>query len=121
PSQRPRALFQHETVTVKDSWVDRARAISIESEIERRGIKLKGRTERVGPCPVCGGTDRFSVNTSKQVFNCRGCGQGGDVIAMVQLIDRCGFMTAIETLTGEKRLNGDGNRQSDPERALQLA
>lgn len=80
-----------------------ARAHRIEDEIERRGIKLHGRTERVGPCPVCGGTDRFSINTKKQVFNCRGCGVGGDVIALVQHLDSCSFGEAIATLANDFR------------------
>jgi phage/plasmid primase-like uncharacterized protein len=67
-----------------------ARAVRIEDEIARRGVRLRGKVERVGPCPVCGGTDRFSINTRKQVFNCRGFG-GGDVIAMVQHLDGCTF------------------------------
>jgi putative DNA primase/helicase len=71
----------------------------IEDEVGRRGIKLRGKVERVGPCPVCGGIDRFSISTRKQLFNCRGFG-GGDVIAMVQHLDGCDFPTAVRTLTG---------------------
>jgi CHC2 zinc finger len=73
----------------------------IEDEIARRGIKLRrsGHSpERVGPCPICGGRDRFSINTRKQLWNCRVCGQGGDVIDLVQHIDRCDYKAACETL-----------------------
>jgi phage/plasmid primase-like uncharacterized protein len=49
---------------------------------------------------VCGGTDRFSINVKKRVWNCRGCAAGGDVIALVRHVDGCDFATAIETLTG---------------------
>jgi hypothetical protein len=76
-----------------------ARSIRIEDEIARRGIKLRGKIERIGPCPVCGGTDRFAINTRKQVFNCRGFG-GGDVIAMVQHLDGWSFTEAVRTLAG---------------------
>src|SRR5262245_20919759 len=56
----------------RQAWVDKARAVRIEDELDRRAILLAGNSkEREGPCPVCGGTDRFSVNTAKQVFNCR--------------------------------------------------
>jgi len=41
-----------------DSWVERARNVPIERVIEQRGIRLNGKTDRNGPCPVCGGTDR---------------------------------------------------------------
>jgi hypothetical protein len=76
-----------------------ARAVRIDDEIARRGIRLRGKVERIGPCPVCGGADRFSINTRKQVFNCRGFG-GGDVIAMVQHLDGCTFAEAVLTLAG---------------------
>jgi hypothetical protein len=76
-----------------------ARSIRMEDEIARRRIRLCGKVERVGPCPMCGGTDRFSINTRKQVFNCRGLG-GGKVIDMVMHLDGCDFVTAVRTLTG---------------------
>jgi phage/plasmid primase-like uncharacterized protein len=81
--------------------IERARAVRIEDEIARRGIHLRGAVDRWGPCPVCGGRDRFSINIRKQCFNCRGQ-IGGDVIAMVQHIDACTFTEAIETLTGDQ-------------------
>jgi CHC2 zinc finger len=81
--------------------IEKARAVPIEAELARRGIQLQGRgPEREGPCPVCGGTDRFSINTKKQVWNCRGCGKGGDVIDLAMHIDRLDFPEAIETLAG---------------------
>ncbi len=73
------------TASSPDDWVPRARAVRIEDEIRRRGIALKGNgSERVGPCPKCGGVDRFGVNIRKQLWNCRGCGVGGDVIKLVE-------------------------------------
>jgi phage/plasmid primase-like uncharacterized protein len=54
----------------------------------------------IGPCPACGGHDRFGVNVKKQVWNCRNCRAGGDVIELVQHIDGCDFAAAIETLVG---------------------
>jgi putative DNA primase/helicase len=78
-----------------------ARSVRLESEIARRGIKLSaGIAERCGPCPVCGGTDRFSVNLKKQVWNCRGCADGGDVIELVRHLDVLSFGEAVRLLTG---------------------
>lgn len=78
------------------------RAVRIEYELARRGIQLRrAGAEMIGPCPVCGGRDRFGVNLHKQVFNCRGCNQGGDVITLVRLLDGVDFETACEVLTGE--------------------
>jgi DNA primase len=87
-----------------DVMAAEARSVRIESEISRRGIKLAtGVAERCGPCPVCGGTDRFSINLKKQVWNCRGCTRGGDVIALVQHIDGSDFKGAVERLAGSPR------------------
>jgi phage/plasmid primase-like uncharacterized protein len=81
--------------------IERARAVRIEDEIARRSIKLKRvGAELIGPCPLCAGTDRFAVNIKKSVWNCRGCTKGGDVIALVQHLDDCYFVTAINTLLG---------------------
>lgn len=80
--------------------IEQARAVPIEIEIARRGMVVKGGIDRCGPCPVCGGTDRFAVNVRKQLFLCRGCRVGGDVITMVQHLDHCSFAEAVETLTG---------------------
>lgn len=82
-----------------EEWVEEARKVLILDELTRRGIRMKGTVERSGPCPSCGGTDRFSINTRKNIFNCRGAG-GGNVIAMVEHLDSCSFMAACETLTG---------------------
>ena len=94
-----------------DNWSAKARAVRIEDEIVRRGIKLRGKVERVGPCPKCGGTDRFSINTKKGLWNCRQCGVGGDVIKLVEHLDGVDFIGACTTLTGElaPKANGRGN------------
>jgi len=60
----------------------------------------KGR-EMVGPCPACGGTDRFSINTQKNIFNCRKCGIAGEgVIRLVMEVDKVTFVRACEIITG---------------------
>jgi hypothetical protein len=88
------------SITHYRDWIAQARAVRIDDEIARRGIKLNGRgPERYGPCPKCGGTDRFAINVSKQVWNCRGCQRGGDVIYLVQHLDGCTFDAAIATLS----------------------
>jgi hypothetical protein len=89
--------------TSHQEWVAKARAVRIEHEIARRGIKLRKQgAEYVGPCPQCGGDDRFAVNIVKQAFNCRGCGAKGNVIALVMHIDGVDFRYAVATLTGEQ-------------------
>jgi CHC2 zinc finger/Toprim domain len=81
--------------------VELARSVPIEIVVRNRGLALKrqGR-EMVGPCPRCGGRDRFAIHFGKQVWNCRGCGVGDDVIGLLMHIDECDFSTAVATLSG---------------------
>jgi CHC2 zinc finger/Toprim domain len=85
---------------ISSGSIERARRTPIQSIIEELGVKLRGRVECVGPCPICGGTDRFSINVKKQVFNCRGCGVGGDVIGLVEHLEDRDFRSAVERLCG---------------------
>ena len=81
--------------------LDVARSVRIEDELARRGIKLRGRVDRCGPCPRCDGDDRFSINLKKQVFRCRQCGaKGGGSIDLVMFLDGSDFKEAVATLTG---------------------
>ncbi|OJH46157.1 primase-helicase zinc-binding domain-containing protein [Paracoccus sp. SM22M-07] len=66
------------------------------------GLKRAG-GELVGPCPGCGGTDRFSINTQKGVMFCRRCDAKGDQIALVQLVMGMEFPAALEWLVGARQ------------------
>ena len=84
--------------------IDIAKAVPIETDVARRGglgLKRIG-GELIGPCPQCGGRDRFAVSIRKQIFLCRGCGRSGDVVDLVQHIDRCDFKIAVQTLGGNE-------------------
>jgi phage/plasmid primase-like uncharacterized protein len=107
---------------LRRDWIAQARAVRIDDEIAGRGIKLTGRgLERCGPCPKCGGTDRFAISTSKQIWNCRGCQRGGDVISLVQHLDGCTFDAAVATLRRQDpTFGGIGNNAAPhvPNRVL---
>lgn len=90
-----------------DTWIALARAVPIEQEIDRRGTKLRGTVERVGPCPKCDGTDRFSINMRKRCWNCRGCQVGGDIIKLVEHLDGVDFIGACTTLIGAPMSKGN--------------
>lgn len=90
------------------AFVEEARAVPIVEEAERRGWKLRrAGAELTGPCPACGGRDRFSIHRSKGIFHCRGSRAGGDVIALVQYVDACDFLSACATLTGRQPPKGE--------------
>jgi phage/plasmid primase-like uncharacterized protein len=109
--------------------IDLAKAVPIEDEVAQRGglgLKRIG-GELIGPCPQCGGRDRFAVSIRKQIFLCRGCGRSGDVIAFVQHLDCADFKTAVQTLAGDERkpvapvrLLVTSTHDDNSERALRL-
>ncbi len=43
-------------------------------------------------------TPSFSVSSTKQIFNCFGCGVGGNVITFIQRIERINFVEAVKLL-----------------------
>jgi putative DNA primase/helicase len=97
------------------AWAEQARAVRIEDEIARRGIRLRGGIDRCGPCPVCGGTDGFSINLKKQVFNCRRGSTGGDVIALVKHLDSVGYLDVIAHLAGAPPQRTDCSIRKQPD------
>ena len=86
-----------------NAWVEQAKSASLAdaiSIINPQGLKRSG-TELVGPCPACGGKDRFSVNYAKGKWNCRGAVGGADAIGLVMHCEGIGFLAACERLNGE--------------------
>ncbi|MBL3572011.1 hypothetical protein BV509_17675 [Rhodovulum sulfidophilum] len=93
----------------EDPRLAEARALPIGEVAERLGIaglKPSQAIERIGPCPVCGGRDRFGINTARNVYNCRHCG-GGDAIALVELVKGCEFRAALDWLMGAREVEID--------------
>jgi hypothetical protein len=86
--------------------IEQARAVPIAS-IAPQGLRKSGK-ELIGPCPGCGGKDRFAINTTEGVFNCRGCGAKGDVIALQMFLDGCEFEEAVYRLANSPKPNGGG-------------
>ena len=86
-----------------DVAITRAREVDTLMVAERLGAKLKkiGRSEWVGPCPRCGGRDRFGINLRKRIFNCRHCGIGGDAIGMVEHITGSSFIEAVALINDQ--------------------
>src|SRR4051812_19321431 len=81
-----------------------ARAADIAVVARAAGAMLKGKRHLSGPCPRCGGTDRFAIDPYRQLFNCRGCGgHGHGAIDFVQFLHGCDFGEAVEILGGRLR------------------
>jgi phage/plasmid primase-like uncharacterized protein len=107
-------------------WIDRARLADIESTAHGLGLRLtRSCGELVGPCPRCGGVDRFVVSPRKQLFRCRKCQVAGDAIALVAHVEGldssrpADFFRAVQLVTGEPPPGADA--KPDPEREARLA
>lgn len=85
-----------------DGRKEQAKAIPILEVADRLGIAglRRGGVERIGPCPVCGGRDRFSINPPRGIWNCRICDRGGDGIALAVHVLACDFPAALDYLVG---------------------
>lgn len=78
------------------------------TEIALKLTTLEGRIgkELKGPCPMCGGNDRFSVFKDGKGWMCRHCNpKGGGVIELVKLAYNLDFIGACKFLgfEGDKR------------------
>ncbi len=86
------------------------------SDVAGGYVKLRRAGGRlVGPCPICGGratSQRFEILDNGESWVCAVCPDGGDVIRLVQLVDGCDFLSAIERL--------GGRATPDPEAAQRL-
>ncbi len=71
------------------------------TEIARRYTTLNRYLQ--GPCPLCGGRDRFYIHKGGQRWGCRRCnGKGGDVVDLVSLCERISKVEAAKMLTGDQ-------------------
>ena len=81
-----------------DDELSEARSIPVLEIAERHGAKLRreGR-ELIGPCPICGGVDRFAIWPAKNIWHCRGSGTGGDAIALEMYLSGASFRDVVRT------------------------
>lgn len=72
------------------------------AQLQITGLKRAG-VERIGPCPMCGGDDRFGINVRKAQWQCRRCGGKGDQIALVQFVMGLDFPGALDWMCGPRQ------------------
>lgn len=92
-------------MTAAEQFVEDARGVTVDEACAVLGIALAPKAARAKGwtagqlCPACGGSDRFALNRRKNIFVCRGSA-GGDMIALAQHVEGCGFRRACEILNG---------------------
>lgn len=101
-------------VRIPDDVVSQAVKADCLAVARQLGARLKevARHEFAGPCPACGGTDRFSVNTDKNIFHCRQSGAAGSPIDLWRYVTGDGFPAAVAALTG---YTVEGTQPSNPQ------
>jgi hypothetical protein len=106
-----------------DEWIDEARGLRIERALDlvAPSHAISRRTRYVGPCPGCGGRDRFSLNLRKNIFWCRKAAEGGDAIALARHVTGLDFLAAVELLTGRSPPGRTVSEEEKAERQARVA
>lgn len=80
---------------------------------EYMNIKQSGNNYK-GLCPFHGEkTPSFYISTSKQMYKCFGCGEGGDVIRFVMKMENLEFMDAVKILANKCGLEINTNMSKE--------
>lgn len=82
---------------------DQIRLIDLFGGMNLKKVAMTGGGELAGPCPFCGGTDRFRVQPSNNIWLCRNCtaGKWRDVVDFVAMRDNITLGEAARQLTGD--------------------
>lgn len=82
-------------------------------EVISRAVDLRSKgNEFEGLCPFHDEkTPSFQVNPNAQLFHCKGCGAGGDVIKFVEMFNNITFVEACEQLGSEVTLDANFERR----------
>ena len=62
-------------------------------------------------------TPSFSVSRNKQIFNCFGCGVGGNVVTFVQKIERLNYVEALKLLAERAKIHIEADDGKDLEKS----
>src|SRR5215470_16994904 len=96
------------------------------TEIAGRYVRLRPRGKgMIGPCPICSldpqksDSTRFECDADKWV--CAVCTDGGDVISLVERVERLDFLGAVEWLGGARRFERSGTAQGEARQQRRLA
>jgi putative DNA primase/helicase len=93
-------------------------AILAQLGIPEESLRLK----KAGPCPACGGRDRFTFDNRKLRgdFICRGCG-AGDGFELLERVHRWTFAEARRRVLETAGLSGDETQRQTERKALRAA
>ncbi|MGL5348408.1 MAG: DNA primase [Peptostreptococcaceae bacterium] len=88
---------------------------------EYMNIKPSGSNYK-GLCPFHGEkTPSFYINTSKQIYKCFGCGEGGDVINFVMKMENLDFIDAVKLLANKHGIEINTNMDENTKQRMEKA
>lgn len=87
---------------IEKERIEAAKSVDLVQLVKSRGIELKKKGKSyVGLCPFhLEATPSFTVNPAQNLWQCFGCGTGGDPIRFVELFDKVSFPEAVAKLDG---------------------
>jgi len=91
-------------MTIDQAVIDQAKRTDLVALVQAKGIELKKNGKGYfGLCPFhADNNPSLSVNPSKNLFQCFGCGAAGDAIRFIELFDRVEFAEAVARLSGQR-------------------
>lgn len=98
------------------SKIDEIRTANpLTTTLNEYGVELKPSGVRLtGLCPIHNErSPSFSVNPQNNTFKCFGCGEGGDVIALIQHLESLSFVGALEFLADKAGVIIDRTEEED--------
>ena len=102
--QAPAASIEGGRQCSRQTSSHQARAISVSETGRRPGSKLKKRGAGMRPAPArtAAGAIGSRSGTKKNVWHCRGCATGGDVIKLEMHVNGLSFVDAVEGADRQK-------------------
>lgn len=103
-------------MSIPRSKIDEIReASNITTILNEYGVELKPSGVRLtGLCPLHNErSPSFSVNPNTNTFKCFGCGEGGDVISLIQELETLSFIGAVEFLADKAGITIDRSDEED--------
>lgn len=97
-----------------EAAINECRDKPIDDVAEKLGLAMDEKSGWMsGPCPVCGGEDRFNINVDDGGFFCRkGCeAKGSGPIDLVMVVKRKKFLEAVGWLFGDLPERADPEEQ----------
>jgi DNA primase len=88
-------------MTIEKEVIEKAKRTDLVALVQAKGIELKKNGKSwFGLCPFHADKNpSLSINPTKNLFKCFGCGAAGDAIRFVELFDQVDFKEAVKRLS----------------------